>query len=52
MALNPLDGIKIIEIQGIGSTPFCGMMLADMGAEVIVIERTGGPADPITEFGQ
>jgi len=51
MTLNPLDGIKIIEIQGIGPAPFCGMMLADMGAEVIVIERTGDLAEPITEFG-
>ncbi len=39
-----LSGIKIIEIQGIGPAPFCGMHLADMGADVVVIERPGPPA--------
>jgi len=36
-----LDGIRIIEIAGIGPGPFCGMLLADMGAEVILVERAG-----------
>jgi alpha-methylacyl-CoA racemase len=36
---GPLDGVRIIEIAGIGPAPFCGMMLADHGAEVIRIER-------------
>lgn len=40
--MGPLDGYKIIEIAGIGPGPFCGMMLADMGAEVIRIDRSGG----------
>lgn len=40
--MGPLEGYKIIEIAGIGPGPFCGMMLADMGAEVIRIDRTGG----------
>lgn len=40
--MGPLEGIKIIEIAGIGPGPFCGMMLADMGAEVIRIDRAGG----------
>ena len=31
---GPLDGLKIIEIAGIGPGPFCAMMLADMGADV------------------
>jgi alpha-methylacyl-CoA racemase len=35
----PLAGLRIIEIAGIGPGPFCGMMLADHGAEVIRIER-------------
>jgi alpha-methylacyl-CoA racemase len=40
--LGPLTGIKIIEIAGIGPGPMCGMLLADMGAEVICVERKGG----------
>ena len=42
--MGVLSGIKIIEIQGIGPAPFSGMHLADMGADVIVIERPGPPA--------
>ncbi|MBV1932470.1 MAG: CoA transferase [Porticoccaceae bacterium] len=38
---GPLEGLRIIELQGIGPGPFCAMMLADMGAEVIRIDRTG-----------
>lgn len=34
-----LDGIRVIEIAGIGPAPFCGMLLADLGADVICIER-------------
>ena len=37
--MGPLEGMKIIEVGGIGPTPFCGMMLADMGADVLRIER-------------
>ncbi|MDX1497332.1 MAG: CaiB/BaiF CoA-transferase family protein, partial [Salinisphaeraceae bacterium] len=40
--MGPLNGIRIIELAGIGPGPFCGMMLADMGAEVIHIDRPGG----------
>jgi alpha-methylacyl-CoA racemase len=38
---GPLIGIKIIEIAGIGPGPFAGMMLADMGADLIQVERPG-----------
>ncbi|WP_221794142.1 CaiB/BaiF CoA transferase family protein [Aquisediminimonas sediminicola] len=38
----PLAGLRIIELAGIGPGPFCGMMLADHGAEVIRIDRPGG----------
>jgi alpha-methylacyl-CoA racemase len=41
---GPLAGIRIIEIAGIGPGPFCGMMLADHGAEVIRVDRPGGQA--------
>tara|TARA_B100000900_G_scaffold404341_1_gene412607 strand:- start:316 stop:1449 length:1134 start_codon:yes stop_codon:yes gene_type:complete len=37
--MGPLKDIKIIEMAGIGPAPFCGMVLADMGAEVISVER-------------
>ena len=33
--MGPLEGVKIVEIAGLGPTPFCGMLLADMGAEII-----------------
>ena len=42
--MGPLSGIRIIEIAGIGPGPFCGMMLADHGAEVIRVDRA--PAAP------
>ncbi len=38
---GPLTGFRIIELAGIGPGPFCGMMLADQGAEVIRIDRPG-----------
>lgn len=40
--MGPLTGFRIIEIAGIGPGPFCGMLLADMGADIIRIERPGG----------
>ena len=36
---GPLQGVKVVEMAGIGPGPFCGMMLADMGAEVVRIDR-------------
>jgi alpha-methylacyl-CoA racemase len=39
---GPLAGIKVVEFAGIGPGPFCGMLLADMGAEVTLLERAGG----------
>ena len=37
--MGPLAGVKVIEIAGIGPGPFCAMMLADMGADVIRVDR-------------
>ena len=37
--MGPLHGFRIIELAGIGPGPFCGMMLSDMGAEVIRVDR-------------
>ena len=42
---GPLSGLRIIEFAGIGPGPFCGMMLADQGAEVTVLHRPGGAPD-------
>jgi crotonobetainyl-CoA:carnitine CoA-transferase CaiB-like acyl-CoA transferase len=46
---GPLSGIRVIEFAGIGPAPFACMLLADMGAEVILIERPGkvGSKDPL-----
>lgn len=41
-AVPPLAGVRIVEIAGIGPGPFAGMLLADLGADVITIERPGG----------
>ena len=41
---GPLTGLKIIEFAGIGPGPFTGMMLADMGADVILIDRAADVA--------
>ena len=39
--MGPLAGFKVIELAGIGPAPMCGMMLADMGARVVRVDRTG-----------
>ena len=37
--MGPLEGIRIVEVAGIGPGPFCAMMLSDMGAEVLRVDR-------------
>ncbi|MEE9557576.1 MAG: CaiB/BaiF CoA-transferase family protein [Candidatus Adiutricales bacterium] len=44
--MGPLQGVRLIEIAGIGPGPFCAMMLSDMGAEIVRVERKGITADP------
>ena len=44
--MGPLTGLKVIELQGIGPGPFCGMMLADMGAEVVRVDRASSVGQP------
>ncbi len=49
--MGPLDGVRIVEIAGIGPGPFAAMMLADMGADIVRVDRaasvTGGdPSEP------
>ncbi|MEP7084956.1 MAG: CaiB/BaiF CoA-transferase family protein, partial [Betaproteobacteria bacterium] len=41
--MGPLTGVRVLEFEAIGPGPFCGMMLADMGADVLLVDR---PADP------
>ena len=36
---GPLKGVKVLEVGGVGPAPFCAMLLADMGAEVVRIDR-------------
>ncbi|HZI38018.1 MAG TPA: CoA transferase, partial [Acidimicrobiia bacterium] len=47
---GPLSGVRIVEIAGIGPGPFCAMMLADMGADVIRVDRLSPPAGPQAEI--
>lgn len=52
-----LEGIRIIEIEGLGPAPFAGMLLADLGAEVIVVHRPepaapGAPQQSLLDRGK
>ena len=48
-----LAGVRVVEIAGIGPGPFCGMLLADLGAEVISVERPARPgARPLPIIGR
>lgn len=55
MGKGPLSGLKVVEFAGIGPGPFCGMLLSDLGADVVRIDRKGqgrsSPAD-ITSRGR
>jgi len=42
---GPLAGLRVIEVAGIGPAPFCAMLLADLGADVVRIERASGQTD-------
>ncbi len=44
MASGPLNGVKVLEFAGIGPGPFCCMLLSDMGADVVRVDRKGGRA--------
>jgi alpha-methylacyl-CoA racemase len=41
--MGPLAGVRVIELEAIGPVPFCGMMLADMGADVLLVDRVSDP---------
>ncbi len=50
--MSVLQGIRIVEIAGIGPGPFCGMLLADMGADVILVERDDALSGDPLELGE
>ena len=39
--MGPLKGVRVVEVGGLGAVPFCGMMLSDMGADVLRVVRKG-----------
>ena len=48
--MSILKGVRVVEFEGLGPGPFCGMLLADLGADVVLIERPGGHSGPATIF--
>ena len=43
--IGPLDGVSVVELAGLGPGPFAGMVLADLGARVTLVDRPGGGID-------
>lgn len=54
MSQGPLAGLRVLEFAGIGPGPHCAMLLADMGADVVRIERAGGNGwpNPVADRGR
>lgn len=50
--VGPLNGLRVIELEGLGPAPFCGMLLADLGADVISIGRVSSPADRSAQISE
>ena len=50
MRQGPLTSLKIVEFAGIGPGPFCGMLLSDLGADVVRIDRKGGRGGAHTDI--
>ena len=46
--MRPLEGIKVIEMAGLAPSPYCGMLLSDFGADVVIVDRLskGAPEIP------
>ncbi|MEU5106993.1 CaiB/BaiF CoA-transferase family protein [Streptomyces sp. NPDC021354] len=51
---GPLAGVRVVELAGIGPGPFAAMVLADLGADVVRVDRPGGPGglkiDPVYDL--
>src|ERR1700741_3824218 len=50
--MGPLEGVKIVELAGIGPAPFCAMLLSDMGAEVIRVDRAANVGHDVGREGE
>ena len=50
--MGPLEGVRIVELAGIGPAPFCAMLLSDMGAEVIRVDRAANVGRDIGREGE
>ena len=49
--MGPLHGVRVVEFAGLGPGPFCGMLLADLGADVVRIDRRGSRGGLIGALG-
>ena len=49
--MGPLTGVRVVEFAGLGPGPFAGMLLADLGADVVRIDRPGGRGGLIGALG-
>jgi alpha-methylacyl-CoA racemase len=49
--VGPLEGVRVVEFAGLGPGPFCGMLLADLGADVVRIDRPGARGGLIGALG-
>lgn len=49
--MGPLQGVRVVEFAGLGPGPFCGMLLADLGADVVRIDRKGARGGLIGSLG-
>jgi alpha-methylacyl-CoA racemase len=45
--MGPLDGLRVVEMAGLGPVPHAAMQLADLGADVIRVDRPGGASSPL-----
>jgi alpha-methylacyl-CoA racemase len=48
---GPLRGLRVVELAGLGPAPFCGMLLADLGADVVRIDRRDSPGGLVGTLG-
>lgn len=49
--MGPLEGVRVVEFAGLGPGPFCGMLLADLGADVVRIDRKGARGGLLGSLG-